>query len=139
MSKRDEIEAETRYAQELPGFKKTDPQYFADGMIDRLVEVVLALGGELWSVRHRLAIIEKLSAEGQRISSDMIETFKADPEFKAGLEEERLRMIKQIFASFAGDKFPDVHSPAFAWVTKVDIAKESAIVDTDALAAIKES
>lgn len=120
MSKREQIEEETRYAQDLPGFKKTEPQYFSDGMVDRLVDVVLALGGELWSVRHRLAIIEKLNADGHRVSPDMIETFKADPEFQATLETERQRMIKQIFASFAGANFPDVKTPAFAWVTKVD-------------------
>jgi hypothetical protein len=118
MSKREEIEAETSYVQDIPGFKRTKPQYFSDEMIDRLLDVVIAMGGEMWTLRHRMAIIEKLSATGQPVSADAIETFRADEDFTLMLEEERQRMIKQIFASLAGDKFPDARSSAFKWVTE---------------------
>ncbi|QLC26399.1 hypothetical protein HFP57_16085 [Parasphingopyxis algicola] len=117
MSDRAKIDEETKYVQDLPGFKRTNPHYFSDPMIDRLLEIILLMGGEIWSLRHRQAITEKLLASGEPVSPDIIETFKPDDGFKELMENERQDLIKRMFASLAGGQFPDPKAPGFTWVT----------------------
>lgn len=124
MGDRTKIDDATKYVHDLPGFKKTNPQYFSDPMIDKLMEVVLMMGGEIWSLRHRQAITEKLMATGKPVSPDMIETFKADEPFRDQMEAERQDLIRRMFASLAEGQFPDPRASAFGWVTNPEAEAE---------------
>jgi hypothetical protein len=35
------LEAELQYVKDLPGYKRSNPQFFSDPMIDRLIEIVV--------------------------------------------------------------------------------------------------
>lgn len=116
MSDRSRIERDTAYVKDLPGFRKSDPQYFPDPMIDRLLEITLVLAGELWTVRHRQALTEQLLAAQGQITPDQIETFKPDPALKESLERQRQDFIRSVFGGLYGGKFPDPNEIPFKWV-----------------------
>ena len=42
----------------LPGFKRGNPTYFENEVIDLLISITLELGAELWVVKDRLAHVE---------------------------------------------------------------------------------
>lgn len=116
MGDRAKMDEATQYAQELPGFKRSNPQYFADPMIDRLLEVILMMGGEMWTLRHRQAIAEKLAAQGQPATSDMIETFVADDDFRASMELERQDLIRRMYAPLKEGDFADPREAGLKWI-----------------------
>lgn len=116
MGDRAKIDEATQYAKELPGFKRSNPQYFADPMIDRLLEVILMMGGEMWSLRHRQAIAEKLVAQGKPATSDMIETFVADDEFRSAMELERQDLIRRMYAPLKEGDFADPREAGLKWI-----------------------
>ena len=117
MTDRAKLEEETQYVKDLPGFKRSNPHYFSDPMIDRLLEIVLLMGAEIWTLRHRQAVTERLLASGKTVTPDLIETFQPDEEMKEAIEQERQDLIKRMFASLAGGNFPDPKAPGFKWVT----------------------
>lgn len=117
MTDRRKLEEETAYVKDLPGFKKSDPHYFKDPMIDKLLEIVLLMSAEIWTLRHRQAITEQLLASGSSVSPDLIETFKPDKDFSAQMEAERQEIIKRLFEGLSGGQFPDPKAPGFQWVT----------------------
>lgn len=124
MTDRTKLEEETQYVYDLPGFKRTNPHYFSDPMVDRLLDIVLMMGAEIWTLRHRQAITEQLMASGKTVTPDMIETFEPDQDFKSDMEAERQELIKRMFSSLAGGEFPDPRAPGFKWVTNPGEAKK---------------
>ena len=117
MGDRAKIEEQTKYVVDLPGFKRTNPHYFSDPIIDKLMDALLMMGGEIWTLRHRQAITEKLMASGEAVSPDMIETYKPDEAFREAMEAERQDLIRRMFSSLAEGGFPDPRTPGFKWVT----------------------
>ena len=116
MDKQATLDAELAYVSELPGFKRTEPQYFRDPMIDRLIEVVMLLGGEFWVMRDRLFVLEHLLATHGRVTPDLIETFKDDEAVAKSLAEQRLDFVRRVF----GRLYPDgteSKKDHFAWAT----------------------
>ncbi|WP_394700078.1 hypothetical protein [uncultured Parasphingorhabdus sp.] len=112
----------TKYVKDLPGFKRTNPQYFSDQMIDKILEVIILMGGEIWTLRHRQAITEKLMASGRPVSADMIETFESDESFRDQMEVERQDLIRRMFASLAAGEFPDPREAGFNWAANPQAA-----------------
>lgn len=118
MGDRQAIARETAYVKDLPGFAKSNPQFFKDPMIDKLLEIALLMGGELWSVRDRQMIVEHLLATNGRVTPDLIETFKPDAEFESRCEEQRLAFVRRVFGclySTPDDKASDGNH--FKWLT----------------------
>ena len=118
MGDRQAIERETQYVKELPGYARTDPSFFKDPMIDKLLEIVLLMGGEIWSARDRQMIMEHLLATNGHVTPDLIETFKPDEEFESRSEELRNEFVRRVFAclySTPADKNSDAHN--FKWLT----------------------
>lgn len=115
------------YVKDLPGYRRTDPQYFKDPMIDRLLEITLLLAGELWTVRDRLMIMEKLMATHGRVTPDMIETYPPDAAVKQQLDEERWNMVRRVFSGLYDQPMPSENKAGFEWVTRppTDGAKTS--------------
>lgn len=85
------------YVKELPGFERGHPHYFKDPMIDHLLEIVLQLGAELWIVRDRQMVTEHLLATEGKVTPEMIETFKASPEFRDKMKEERRTYTRRLY------------------------------------------
>jgi hypothetical protein len=125
MTDRAKIARDTEYVQDLPGFKRSDPQYFSDPMIDRLLEIVLLLAGELWTVRNRQFVTEQLLATHGRVTPDLIETFKPSKELKDSLSRQRQDYIRGVFACLSDGKFPDVNEKPFKWVTQPEKEKQN--------------
>jgi hypothetical protein len=118
MSDKSALAKELDYVKDLPGFVRTEPQYFKDPMIDRLLEVVLMLGGELWAVRDRMMIMERLMAAHGRVTPDMIETYAPDAAFKEQSERERWDFVRRVFAGLYGQPMPEDKKNHFEWVTQ---------------------
>lgn len=120
------VEAETEYVKDLPGFDKSQPQFFKDPMIDKLLEIVLLLGGEIWTNRDRQMVMEHLLATKGVVTPDLIETFKPDEEFEQNAEELRLRFVNRIYGGlYADTEIPDDQNH-FKWLTDKKEDKEVA-------------
>ena len=110
------LEQELAYVKDLPGFSRSNPQYFKDPMIDRLLEIVMLLGGEFWAMRDRLMVLEHLLATHGRVTPDLIETFKPDENFTKANADLRKNFIHQVF----GNLYPqetEQKGNHFSWVT----------------------
>ena len=126
MGDRKALEAELEYVKDLPGFEKTNPQFFKDPMIDKLLEIVLLLGGEIWTNRDRQMITEHLLATEGVVTPDLIETFKPDEEFEQRSEELRLKFVHRLYGClYSGADIPDDQNH-FKWLTDKKKEKEAA-------------
>ena len=118
MGDRKAVEAETQYVKDLPGYYKTQPQFFKDGMIDKLLEIVLLMGGEIWSVRDRQMIMEHLLATKGVATPDLIETFKPDAEFERRSDELRIEFVRRIFGCLYSSADQPSDGNHFKWLTE---------------------
>ena len=116
MGDRSALDAELEYVKQLPGFEKTNPQFFSDPMIDKLLEIALLLGGEVWTNRDRQMVMEHLLATEGMVTPERIETF-SDESFKEESEKQRLQFVQRIF----GCLYDGIEVPAdknhFHWLT----------------------
>jgi hypothetical protein len=126
MGDRKAVEEETEYVKDLPGFDKTQPQFFKDPMIDKLLEIVLLLGGEIWTNRDRQMVMEHLLATEGVVTPDLIETFKADEEFEQKGEEMRLQFVNRIYGSLYADTEIPEDQNHFKWLTDKKKDQEAA-------------
>ncbi len=116
MGDRNALEAELDYVKDLPGFKRTNPQFFSDPMIDKLLEITLLLGGEIWTNRDRQMVMEHLLATEGVVTPERIETFR-DEEFAKESERQRLQFVQRIFGClYDGAEVPDDRNH-FHWLT----------------------
>lgn len=121
MGDRASLDAETEYVKDLPGFDKTTPQFFSDPMIDKLLEITLLLGGEVWANRDRQMIMEHLLATEGVVTPDLIETFRPDESFKEMAEERRVKFIQRIFGCLYDDADLSAEKNTFErWTRKQD-------------------
>ena len=126
MGDRKAVEAETEYVKDLPGFDKTQPQFFKDPMIDKLLEIVLLLGGEIWTNRDRQMVMEHLLATEGVVTPDLIETFKPDEEFEKNGEKLRLQFVNRIYGSLYADTEIPEDQNHFKWLTDKKKDQEAA-------------
>jgi hypothetical protein len=117
MGDRASLDAETEYVKDLPGFDKTHPQFFRDPMIDKLLEITLLIGGEIWTNRDRQMVMEHLLATEGRVTPDLIETFRPDDEFEKRSEELRLQFVHRIFGCLYDDAGIPEDLNHFKWLT----------------------
>jgi len=94
--------------QKLPGFKANNPQYFDDPAIDQLMDIVLKLGAELWTLRDRQAMLEEMLAEHGEINLEQLDKGRPSEPLAARLKDEReeftRRLYGKLFAAYGGDK-----------------------------------
>ena len=116
MGDRNALEAELDYVKDLPGFERTNPQFFSDPMIDKLLEITLLLGGEIWTNRDRQRVMEHLLATEGVVTPERIETFK-DDSFETESEQQRLQFIERIFGCLYGEIDVPEDRNHFRWLT----------------------
>jgi hypothetical protein len=96
---------------DLPGFKRSNPIYFENEIIDHLISITLELGAELWVVKDRLAHLEEILSEENKLSLRSLETGKPSAFLQGNLDEERKQIIKRIYArlysKYGGDLAED--------------------------------
>ena len=70
--------------------------FFADPAIDHVVSMLLALSSEVWSLRERVAIIEKVADEKGLDLSAAVEAYQLSDQDKTSLAEQRQAFIERI-------------------------------------------
>ena len=103
------------YVRDLPGFKPNNPVYFEQEAIDHLIGIVLELGGELWTLRDRMAYMEELLRESGAQVLDKLDTGRPSDELQTKLAAERKQMISRIYgrlySRYGGDKAQHTTAP----------------------------
>lgn len=116
MGDRSALEAQLDYVKDLPGFERTNPRFFSDPMIDKLLEITLLLGGEIWTNRDRQMVMEHLLATEGVVTPERIETFR-DESFAAESEKQRMQFVQRIFGClYDGVEVPEDKNH-FRWLT----------------------
>ncbi len=92
------LNADLDYVSSLPGFERGHPHYFRDPMIDHLLEICLQLAGEIWVNRDRQTVIEHLLATEGKVTPDMIEAFRPDPDMKQTMRQARQDFTRRLFS-----------------------------------------
>jgi hypothetical protein len=73
--------------------------YLDQNNIDDLGRMVTALLSELWIMRDRMAILEKLLADQNIVVPGAIDDFRPSPAFSAELETLRDRMVASVIGA----------------------------------------
>ena len=81
----------------LPGFKRGNPTYFENEVIDHLIDITLELGAELWVVKDRLAHLEEILSNENKVSLNSLDNDKPSEELQKKLNNERIQLIKRIY------------------------------------------
>lgn len=74
-----------------------------EARIDKLTHVLLHVAGELWVTRDRLAVLERLLAEGGLDALRLIDSHRPDAALAAKLAAEREAFVAGILAYLAPD------------------------------------
>jgi hypothetical protein len=69
-----------------------------DPMVDSLMQMVIALGAEVWSGQRRVKIIERLLATEGKVTPEMIEKYVPSDEDKALWDAERKAMVERVYS-----------------------------------------
>ena len=77
--------------------------FLGNAHIDNLMNVVIALGSEIWTDRQRMRVVEKLLATKGKVTPEMIEHYMPTDEDKTAWKSEREAMVKRVYASLARD------------------------------------
>lgn len=67
-------------------------------VLDNMMHVIIDLGAEMWTMRRRMAILERV-LEKVGVSSDDIEHFQPSPEDAVAWKEERDIFIRRAFGA----------------------------------------
>lgn len=76
---------------------------FNDPAIDTLLAIVLSLGNEVWVMRDRMRVIEKMLEEKGTISRADIEAYKSTPEEEEEIRKDNDAFMARLFRVFEGD------------------------------------
>ncbi len=84
-----------------PPVPAPEPAFFDNAAIDNLIAVTLELGAELWVVRDRLHVMEKLLAERGVVTAEMIEQYQPSEDELAMTRQERDAFVRRVYGVFA--------------------------------------
>lgn len=76
-----------------------EPHFLPHPVMDQLVDVVLALGAELWVERDRRRIAEKLLAEKGLLNPADIEAYRPSPEENAERSKDRDAFVRRLYGA----------------------------------------
>jgi hypothetical protein len=80
------------------------PNQFDDPAIDRLLRIVLSLGSEVYVLRDRMRIIEKLLEAKGAISRADIDGYQPAPEEEEDMRKEADAFISRLFRVFENNQ-----------------------------------
>jgi hypothetical protein len=80
------------------------PSQFNDPAIDTLLSLVLSLGSEVYVLRDRMRLIEKLLESKGAISRSDIEEYQPTPEEEEAIRKEADAFISRLFRTFEGNQ-----------------------------------
>ena len=75
--------------------------FFEHSMLGHLVQAVMALGAEVWILRRRAKITERLLAATHVMANEMIEAYVPTADEERAWGEERTQLIKPAFGQMA--------------------------------------
>ena len=70
-------------------------------MLDSLMQIVIALGAEMWAGQKRVKIIEKLLATEGKVTPDMVEKYVPTDEDNEQWAAERKAMVDRVYSVFS--------------------------------------
>ena len=70
-------------------------------MLDSMMQMIIALGAEVWSGQQRARITEKLLATHGKVTTEMIEQYVPTPEDLAKWNAERKAMAHRVYSVMA--------------------------------------
>ena len=79
------------------------PHQFDDPAIDALLSIVVSLGNEVYVMRDRMRIIEKMLEAKGTISRADIEAYKPTPEEEEEIRKDNDAFMARLFRVFEGD------------------------------------
>jgi hypothetical protein len=76
-----------------------EPVFLPHPTLDRLIDVVLALGAELWAERDRRRILEAVLAERGALPAEAIEQYRCSEPQEKARSLERDQFVRRVFSS----------------------------------------
>ena len=73
------------------------PFFFADSAIDKVLNMVLTLGSEVWALRERLAAVEALQLQRGQLGEGEVDGYEFTAEQEARLAADRKEFIDNLF------------------------------------------
>jgi hypothetical protein len=73
------------------------PYFFDDPAIDKILNMVVVLGGEVWTLRERLAALEAIQIRQGSLAAGEIDAYDFGPEDEARLGALRKEFIDSLF------------------------------------------
>jgi hypothetical protein len=72
--------------------------FFDNIVLDNMMTVMIAMGSEVWSMRRRMMVLEKL-LESKGVTGDMVEAFMPSEADAAAWKTERDAFVKRVFSA----------------------------------------
>jgi hypothetical protein len=79
------------------------PSQFDNPEIDTLLGILLSLGGEVYALRDRMRVVEKMLEAKGTISRADIESYKPTPEEEKEIREDNDAFMARLFRVLEGD------------------------------------
>jgi hypothetical protein len=73
------------------------PFFFSDPAIDKVLNMVVTLGSEVWALRERLAALEAIQIRQGSLAADEVDAYEFSPEQEAALANDRKEFIDNLF------------------------------------------
>ncbi len=73
------------------------PFFFEDTAIDKVLNMVVTLGSEVWALRERLAAVEALQVQRGQLGGGEVDAYEFTPEQEARLATDRREFIDNLF------------------------------------------
>ena len=71
--------------------------FFSDPAIDKVLNMVVTLGSEVWALRERLAAIEAIQVSRGQLGGDEVDDYEFTPEQESRLAADRKEFIDNLF------------------------------------------
>ncbi len=73
------------------------PFFFADPAVDKVLNMVVKLGSEVWALRERLAALEGIQVRQGSLGQGEVDDYEFTPEQETALAVERKEFIDNLF------------------------------------------
>jgi hypothetical protein len=73
--------------------------YLDESSVEDLARMVVALLSEVWIMRDRMAVMEKLLEDGQSVTSRALDDYVPDAAFSESLEQLRDRLVGNVIGA----------------------------------------